>query len=166
MVNGDRDVERSECEEGVLSLPPSSDTADRAKRWQRNLSRGPTVRLEYFQGRADVFQIGDKNFSAGQREVVNNRIALRDDFAPLLARRMVQVHGEDAAVWSFPVRLDKELVAPDFPDKPGSQIVNDGNGRAMPDQVLKVNLRLRSEEHTSELQSQSNLVCRLLLEKK
>src|SRR2546427_5835453 len=29
-----------------------------------------------------------------------------------------------------------------------------------------VALRLRSEEHTSELQSQSNLVCRLLLEKK
>src|SRR2546430_9163273 len=27
-------------------------------------------------------------------------------------------------------------------------------------------LRLRSEEHTSELQSQSNIVCRLLLEKK
>src|SRR5688572_32337045 len=27
-------------------------------------------------------------------------------------------------------------------------------------------LRTRSEEHTSELQSQSNLVCRLLLEKK
>src|SRR2546430_3130077 len=27
-------------------------------------------------------------------------------------------------------------------------------------------LRYRSEEHTSELQSQSNLVCRLLLEKK
>src|SRR2546430_4514620 len=29
-----------------------------------------------------------------------------------------------------------------------------------------VPLYLRSEEHTSELQSQSNLVCRLLLEKK
>src|SRR2546427_7691389 len=28
------------------------------------------------------------------------------------------------------------------------------------------NLETRSEEHTSELQSQSNLVCRLLLEKK
>src|SRR5688572_30883241 len=28
------------------------------------------------------------------------------------------------------------------------------------------NLEWRSEEHTSELQSQSNLVCRLLLEKK
>src|SRR5688572_32213469 len=29
-----------------------------------------------------------------------------------------------------------------------------------------IGLGLRSEEHTSELQSQSNLVCRLLLEKK
>src|SRR2546430_11351985 len=29
-----------------------------------------------------------------------------------------------------------------------------------------VQVRARSEEHTSELQSQSNLVCRLLLEKK
>src|SRR2546430_5522601 len=31
---------------------------------------------------------------------------------------------------------------------------------------LAVGCRSRSEEHTSELQSQSNLVCRLLLEKK
>src|SRR2546430_7318269 len=31
---------------------------------------------------------------------------------------------------------------------------------------LRVQLTVRSEEHTSELQSQSNLVCRLLLEKK
>src|SRR2546427_5733475 len=32
--------------------------------------------------------------------------------------------------------------------------------------VLKLKGPMRSEEHTSELQSQSNLVCRLLLEKK
>src|SRR3989475_6594213 len=32
--------------------------------------------------------------------------------------------------------------------------------------VVDSERRLRSEEHTSELQSQSNLVCRLLLEKK
>src|SRR5690625_6515086 len=31
---------------------------------------------------------------------------------------------------------------------------------------LKINDRLRSEEHTSELQSRGHLVCRLLLEKK
>src|SRR5205085_9033403 len=40
---------------------------------------------------------------------------------------------------------------------------------ALPDHERPVNIRykhLRSEEHTSELQSQSNLVCRLLLEKK
>src|SRR2546430_7610657 len=33
-------------------------------------------------------------------------------------------------------------------------------------QAVEVRPGLRSEEHTSELQSQSNLVCRLLLEKK
>src|SRR2546430_12455358 len=39
--------------------------------------------------------------------------------------------------------------------------------RAPPDVRLALaRLRRRSEEHTSELQSQSNLVCRLLLEKK
>src|SRR2546430_9243695 len=32
--------------------------------------------------------------------------------------------------------------------------------------LLRASTALRSEEHTSELQSQSNLVCRLLLEKK
>src|SRR5688572_32532164 len=33
-------------------------------------------------------------------------------------------------------------------------------------EIERGNARVRSEEHTSELQSQSNLVCRLLLEKK
>src|SRR4051812_49963150 len=35
-----------------------------------------------------------------------------------------------------------------------------------PDQTLEVHRQVRSEEHTSELQSHVNLVCRLLLEKK
>src|SRR2546430_11915327 len=39
-----------------------------------------------------------------------------------------------------------------------------GAGAALPAALDPV--RTRSEEHTSELQSQSNLVCRLLLEKK
>src|SRR2546427_5176750 len=39
--------------------------------------------------------------------------------------------------------------------------------RLYPDELLAAQVTyLRSEEHTSELQSQSNLVCRLLLEKK
>src|SRR2546430_5796471 len=37
---------------------------------------------------------------------------------------------------------------------------------ALADQRVEAGLLERSEEHTSELQSQSNLVCRLLLEKK
>src|SRR5256886_11381785 len=62
-----------------------------------------------------------------------------------------------------------------------SQIFNDGNEDFAWDAVWDVATRIdstgwtaefriplsqRSEEHTSELQSQSNLVCRLLLEKK
>src|SRR2546430_11104897 len=38
--------------------------------------------------------------------------------------------------------------------------------RRRPQKHRRLALRARSEEHTSELQSQSNLVCRLLLEKK
>src|SRR5438270_8298502 len=39
-------------------------------------------------------------------------------------------------------------------------------GRLIAASAMLVPFTLRSEEHTSELQSQSNLVCRLLLEKK
>src|SRR5690606_41428440 len=40
------------------------------------------------------------------------------------------------------------------------QVRNNGN------QTVNINMSGRSEEHTSELQSRENLVCRLLLEKK
>src|SRR2546430_14367472 len=48
---------------------------------------------------------------------------------------------------------------PDQARRPASQHAHAGRGAARQAQP-------RSEEHTSELQSQSNLVCRLLLEKK
>src|SRR2546430_11759199 len=41
-----------------------------------------------------------------------------------------------------------------------------GSARCAPARLHRRRRRGRSEEHTSELQSQSNLVCRLLLEKK
>src|SRR2546430_5851646 len=50
-----------------------------------------------------------------------------------------------------------------FRDGPAGQQHSPGNARTDP---VPANSRARSEEHTSELQSQSNLVCRLLLEKK
>src|SRR2546427_6490321 len=53
-------------------------------------------------------------------------------------------------------------------DRAGAGIRNDRIVRAHPGGPgpLVPGLLGRSEEHTSELQSQSNLVCRLLLEKK
>src|SRR5688572_30880344 len=44
-------------------------------------------------------------------------------------------------------------------DRPEHPVVDE-------DELAELGERGRSEEHTSELQSQSNLVCRLLLEKK
>src|SRR2546430_12723463 len=41
-----------------------------------------------------------------------------------------------------------------------------GKRKMIQEKDVQVPVRDRSEEHTSELQSQSNLVCRLLLEKK
>src|SRR5688572_30923683 len=50
---------------------------------------------------------------------------------------------------------------------PGSvAIPKFGNKSVVPQSCASTIGRIRSEEHTSELQSQSNLVCRLLLEKK
>src|SRR5256886_6201363 len=49
----------------------------------------------------------------------------------------------------------------------GRRVVGDEHARVREDVVQRFEGLLdRSEEHTSELQSQSNLVCRLLLEKK
>src|SRR2546427_7661928 len=45
----------------------------------------------------------------------------------------------------------------------GTPVLIDGQPGTL---IGRVSMDMRSEEHTSELQSQSNLVCRLLLEKK
>src|SRR5256885_8645792 len=77
-------------------------------------------------------------------------------------------HGFDAHVESRPEREDI-CRSPARPYRPG----DDGRGHGEPDSVPVVLGRPpcgvgvgRSEEHTSELQSPCNLVCRLLLEKK
>src|SRR5688572_30932125 len=57
---------------------------------------------------------------------------------------VVRLIGDDARDAGHEVRLRDRSVAADFVRS----------------------IEIRSEEHTSELQSQSNLVCRLLLEKK
>src|SRR2546427_9511485 len=63
-------------------------------------------------------------------------------------------------------RLARHLPAPVRP-QPGARGAARLDARGAPAGERRVEAgRERSEEHTSELQSQSNLVCRLLLEKK
>src|ERR1039457_2808303 len=71
--------------------------------------------------------------------------------------------------WTVNTKNVLEIIVPKSPYKPHFAAHKDGkwmvyirNG----DQNLLANRILRSEEHTSELQSPCNLVCRLLLEKK
>src|SRR2546430_5931690 len=74
-------------------------------------------------------------------------------------------------------QLDRTLMAPTGYERPsiasadgrdpGRSRLPGGRGGGRPDGGRRLRVRtVRSEEHTSELQSQSNLVCRLLLEKK
>src|SRR2546427_12456501 len=51
-------------------------------------------------------------------------------------------------------------------EKLGREIASPPSGEYLTAVDVNLVLGKRSEEHTSELQSQSNLVCRLLLEKK
>src|SRR5688572_31494437 len=71
---------------------------------------------------------------------------------------------------SFPTRRSSDLEARSHSDRPGLS-ARPGRGRHPIERhpFQRHDARPpcpRSEEHTSELQSQSNLVCRLLLEKK
>src|SRR5438034_4791700 len=89
-------------------------------------------------------------------------------------------------------RLMRELILTTFADQPDIEIVGEvgdeseisesvkrtlpnfvvialdhpGKRPAICDELLREHPEVRSEEHTSELQSHSDLVCRLLLEKK
>src|SRR5690606_40031410 len=87
-------------------------------------------------------------------------------------------HAVHRALHSFPTRRSSDLarhavVAPHAGrgrgGRCGGRRRGDGGGRrggARYDAVLHLPAAGRSEEHTSELQSRENLVCRLLLEKK
>src|SRR2546430_13355408 len=65
-------------------------------------------------------------------------------------------------------RLDRAVLSPAFAaDGRSLELAVEDDGSQYPARIpLAGGATERSEEHTSELQSQSNLVCRLLLEKK
>src|SRR2546422_7871297 len=68
---------------------------------------------------------------------------------------------------ALPIYLQVPLALEHLLGEPGGRGVRDGVMRMHELQVFaQGDLVLRSEEHTSELQSRLHLVCRLLLEKK
>src|SRR2546427_917389 len=62
--------------------------------------------------------------------------------------------------------IDEETAADYIKAGAADYVIKDRLHRLAPAVRRALTLKDRSEEHTSELQSQSNLVCRLLLEKK
>src|SRR5438046_4442922 len=70
---------------------------------------------------------------------------------------------------SFPTRRSSDLAAASSLGGPvvvKAQVLTGGRGKAGGVKLAEDPADARSEEHTSELQSLTNLVCRLLLEKK
>src|SRR2546430_8936200 len=66
-----------------------------------------------------------------------------------------------------PMQLFRMVATPNGTTEAGWKVMEQrGVPSAISDGIVAASARARSEEHTSELQSQSNLVCRLLLEKK
>src|SRR5688572_31831477 len=74
-------------------------------------------------------------------------------------RKQRVLDGSPVGAGCFGERREDQLDAP----QTSQQVVH---AATLPQTTLYCKVCVRSEEHTSELQSQSNLVCRLLLEKK
>src|SRR5436190_5986131 len=71
--------------------------------------------------------------------------------------------GDHRDLHSFPTRRSSDLL---FGPAKGLKIARTAPWCARPISCARIAWGMRSEEHTSELQSHSDLVCRLLLEKK
>src|SRR5260221_3188638 len=98
-------------------------------------------------------------------EVNEIRLVLPHRYPMLLVDRIVELEAE-RIVGIKNVTANEPFFSghfPDFPVMPGVLIVE---AMAQTAGVLVLKSIERSEEHTSELQSHSDLVCRLLLEKK
>src|SRR5439155_25318889 len=74
-----------------------------------------------------------------------------------------QCYGAHRAPHSFPTRRSSDLSSTLVTRRTSSTVVVPCIAFSMPSARIMV---IRSEEHTSELQSRGHLVCRLLLEKK
>src|SRR5438132_8345941 len=97
---------------------------------------------------------------------------LKDDTGSSACLLFVPGYGHLPELHSFPTRRSSDLTIPHFviqsPRKQPAHAehIDGGAEGAVAQAILASTEATRSEEHTSELQSHSDLVCRLLLEKK
>src|SRR5690606_40144221 len=84
-----------------------------------------------------------------------------------LLRKMVESNGSDLFITAdFPPAIKIDGAIKPFADKPLTSQQSSLIVRSIMNDKQAKEFDARSEEHTSELQSRENLVCRLLLEKK
>src|SRR5690606_41439860 len=81
------------------------------------------------------------------------------------ARSRDRPHQVERVEWRQPVQW-RALDLHQLVDRHAFRVLRQRRERVQQLHAIEVRLAHRSEEHTSELQSRENLVCRLLLEKK
>src|SRR5260370_28290998 len=86
-------------------------------------------------------------------------------FSP--ASREVTIDDKPSTIeWTLELKPLSAPISNAAPSSPGSPVSTAVAANTPPPSTAKPSSPARSEEHTSELQSHLNLVCRLLLEKK
>src|SRR3990167_3668891 len=130
----------------TLSLPLSAIQSEVETRLKR-LAR--TVKMDGFRpGKVPMNVVSQRYGYSVQYEVLNDKVG--EAFAQAANEANLRVAGQP--------RITEKEGAPE------GEVTFDAVFEVFPE--VKIGDLARSEEHTSELQSQSNLVCRLLLEKK
>src|SRR6266567_5083317 len=175
--------------------PPTTYLAMTAEQ-RRGFDEQGFIRLENFFSQPEVERLlqaidevaarvrAEKNLSESDPFALRNALSQHEAFLDLIDNPRILPLVVDAIGWNIQIRTTHLDVRPPYPE--GLEAGELGTGEGADHAAGYKNLvwhpdlagpylfeapshdgRLpRSEEHTSELQSQSNLVCRLLLEKK
>src|SRR6266478_8973406 len=144
----------------VIAHVPKGTRADAKKAIEAaHRARKPMAALKSFERSRRLHRIAE---AIERRREELGRILTLDQGKPLVAEALGEV---DEAAEYFRIAAEdvKRLEGRVLPSASPSKLVF---ARHYPRGVYGIITPWRSEEHTSELQSQSNLVCRLLLEKK
>src|SRR5690606_41925194 len=97
------------------------------------------------------------------RPTLSHSYSLHDDLPISAATTVRKVRASSVSMMHR--RVVAEIHRPAARSQPAGRFDSIGDART-PLSVTIMSIGMRSEEHTSELQSRENLVCRLLLEKK